>query len=191
VPAYNQCTSGNRTHGGPLAVSSCNPPVQSSSFLTVGTLDANGAAANSLSSLRLDAVLGDPATPADEADVKIRLSATDVRRSAGLADYTGELLTAATLRITDRYNGASLTDAATVSDLTYSFAAPCQATADTGTGGDCAIVTTADSLVPGTVLESKRTIWQLGQVKLFDGGPDDVAATQDNTLFEDQGLFVP
>jgi hypothetical protein len=191
VPAYNQCTTGNRTHGGPLAVTSCNPPVQSSSFLTVGTFDANGAAANSVSSLRLDAVLGDPATPADEADVKLRVSATDVRRSSGLSDYTGELLASATLRITDQYNGSSLTDPATASDLNYSFWAPCQATADTGTGGDCAIVTTADSLVPGTVLESKRTIWQLGQVKLFDGGPDDVAATQDNTLFEDQGLFVP
>jgi hypothetical protein len=191
VPAYNQCSNANRTHGGPLDAPSCNPPVQSSSYLTVGTLDANGAASNSVSSLRLDAVLGDPATPADEADVKIRLSATDVRRSSNLSDYTGQLLASAALRITDHYNGSSLTDSATVSDLTYSFASPCQATADTGTGGDCELVTTADSLVAGTVVESKRTIWQLGQVKLFDGGADGVASTQDNTLFETQGLFVP
>ena len=42
VPAYAQCTGGNRQHGPPLAFSSCNPPQQTSSQLTVGTPDANG-----------------------------------------------------------------------------------------------------------------------------------------------------
>ena len=192
VPAYSQCTgSGNRSHGAPLAAPSCAPPVQSSSFLTVGTPDANGAAANAVGSLRLDAVLGDPSTPANEADVKIRLNATDVRRKSGLSDYTGELQASAVLRLTDHYNGSSLADAATVNDLTYSFTVPCQATADTSIGGTCSVSTTANSLVPGTVREEQRTIWQLGQVQLFDGGPDDTAATQDNTLFEDEGIFVP
>ena len=36
VPAYNQCAAPNRTHGPPLAFPSCNPPVQSSSSLTIG-----------------------------------------------------------------------------------------------------------------------------------------------------------
>ena len=44
VPAYEPCTSPNRTHGPPLAFPSCSPPVQTSDFLTVGTPDANGAA---------------------------------------------------------------------------------------------------------------------------------------------------
>src|SRR6266540_2776502 len=49
VPAYKQCTgAGNRTHGAPLALPSCNPPVQESDSLTVGTPDANGAAPNSI-----------------------------------------------------------------------------------------------------------------------------------------------
>jgi hypothetical protein len=189
--AYDQCTGGNRTHGGPLAVPSCNPPVQSSGFLTVGTLDANGAAANSVASLRLDAIQGDPATPPDEADLRLRLTATDVRLKSGLADYTGELLAAVTLRMTDRNNGPSQTEPATASDLDYSFTVPCQATADPGVGATCAVVTTADSIAPGTVLEGKRSNWQLGQARLYDGGPDAVAATADNTLFEVQGLFVP
>src|SRR6185503_13900664 len=47
VPAYEECTSPNRIHGPPLAIESCNPPVQTSKFLTVGTFDANGANANS------------------------------------------------------------------------------------------------------------------------------------------------
>src|SRR5262245_4192760 len=41
VPAYNACTASNRTHGPALAFPSCNPPVRSSSVLTVGTPDAN------------------------------------------------------------------------------------------------------------------------------------------------------
>src|SRR5207245_8050483 len=68
VPAYRSCTSPNRMHGGPLAGGSCNPPVQQSNFLTVGTPDANGAAAKSIGSVRLDVMPGDPSTTADEAD---------------------------------------------------------------------------------------------------------------------------
>src|SRR5687767_9880926 len=47
VPAFNQCGATNRTHGPPLAFPSCNPPVPSSNFVTVGTPDANGAPAKS------------------------------------------------------------------------------------------------------------------------------------------------
>ena len=53
VPAYKACAAPNRTHGAPLAFPSCNPPVQASNFLTVGTPDANGAAAaNSVGFIR-------------------------------------------------------------------------------------------------------------------------------------------
>jgi len=189
--AYDQCTSANRQHGGPLAVPSCNPPTQASDFLTVGTLDANGQQAQGVASLRLDAIQGDISTPADEADMRLRATATDVRLKSGLGDYTGELQAATTLRMTDRNNGPSQTEPATAQDLDYSFAVPCQATADTGVGSTCNVVTTADSLVPGTVLEGKRSNWEVGQVRLYDGGADGVASTAGNTLFEDQGLFVP
>ena len=37
VPAYSECTSANRTHGPGLVFPSCNPPVRSSSTLTVGS----------------------------------------------------------------------------------------------------------------------------------------------------------
>jgi hypothetical protein len=45
--------------------------------------------------------------------------------------------------------------------------------------------------VPGAVTAGKRAIWQLGQIQVYDGGPDGLASTQPNTLFEDEGLFVP
>ena len=51
--------------------------------------------------------------------------------------------------------------------------------------------TTADALVPNTVTESKRTIWEVGQVQVFDGGADGVGSTTPNTLFGVTGIFVP
>src|SRR3954464_6119934 len=79
VPAYKTCAVPNRTHGAPLAFPSCNPPVQSSNFLTVGTPDANGvAAANSVGFIRLDVKVGVPGPP-DDSDVLIRQSLSDVR----------------------------------------------------------------------------------------------------------------
>ena len=69
VPAYNAVPSPNRMHGPPLAFASCNPPVQSSGSLTVGSPDANGAAANSVGFARYAVMVGNAGTPADEADV--------------------------------------------------------------------------------------------------------------------------
>jgi hypothetical protein len=37
----------------------------------------------------------------------------------------------------------------------------------------------------------KRTILQLAQVKVYDGGADGLAATPGNSLFMVQGVFVP
>jgi hypothetical protein len=36
-----------------------------------------------------------------------------------------------------------------------------------------------------------RRTWALGQVQLWDAGADGNLATDDNTLFAVQGLFVP
>jgi hypothetical protein len=192
VPAYKQCTgAGNRTHGAPLAFPSCNPPVQASSFLTSGTPDANGRAANSIGSVSLVAVPGNTSTIADEADAKIRVSLTDVRRASDLADYTGQLQLLPTLRITDKLNGSSPVDPATVADLSFPVTVPCSATSDTAIGAVCSVSTTADSVLPGTITEVKRTILQLGEVKVFDGGADGLAATPDNSVFAVQGVFIP
>ena len=49
-----------------------------------------------------------------------------------------------------------------------------------------------DALVPGIVKEGARAIWQLDQVRLYDGGADsDGDTAADNSLFADAGLFVP
>jgi acyl-homoserine-lactone acylase len=183
--AYKPCTAPNRTHGAPLAVGSCSPPQQASSQLTVGTLDSNRKAANSVGSVRLDVAGGDPA------DVLIAVGMTDVRRKTGLADYSGELQAKLPLRITDRRNGDSLNEPATAAELDFAVTVPCVGTSDTSTGGACAVSTSAGAVMPGSVTAGARTIWQLGQIQVFDGGPDGDAETAGNTLFADQGIFIP
>ena len=80
VPAYNACAAPNRTHGPPLAFPSCNPPVQSSNSLTVGSPDANGAAANGVANIRIAVLVGTPGAP-DDSDVKLSANSTDIRSS--------------------------------------------------------------------------------------------------------------
>ena len=93
------------------------------------------------------------------------------------------------MRLTDRDTGVP---SPTSQDFDFGISVPCSATADTTLGGLCALTTTADTVVPGSAPEGKRTIWALDQVEVFDGGADGVAATTgDNTLFMDQGVFVP
>jgi hypothetical protein len=191
VPAYRQCTEPDRTHGPPLAHGSCSSPDQASPNLTVGTHDANGEAAQSTGFVRLATAPGNPSTPEeDEADVRLQVSLSDVRRASGLGDYTGELTEVNTLRITDRGNGTR-NHPGTVRDLPLSVVVPCTETADASTGASCSVSTTIDSLVPGAVQEGKRSVWALDQVQVFDGGPDGNASTTNNSLFAVQGVFVP
>ena len=192
VPAYDECTSPNRLHGPPLGSASCNPPVQRSGFLTIGTPDANSRPSNMVGSLRLAVVPGDPGGP-DDADVAITFSTTDVRDKTTFADYTGELRARVDLRITDRHNGVTGNDSATVADTPYGFTVPCTATGGTANiGSTCSLTTSADALTGATVLETKRTIWQLGAIELLDGGSDgDADTAAGNTLFLRQGVFIP
>jgi hypothetical protein len=178
VPAYAPCNAPNRTHGAPLAFGSCAPPAQTSPNLTVGTPDANGRTANSIGSVRLDAVTG---------DVMLTASLTDVRDRSTLADYTGELEQRTSVRLTDGAGIAPMT----VQDFAFPATVPCGATSATGVGATCALSTSFDALLPGAVTDGARAIWELGDVQVTDGGSDGVAATADNSLFARQGVFIP
>jgi TolB protein len=195
TPAYKPCTSSNRTHGPPLAFSSCSPPEQTSEFLTVGSPDANGKIAQSKGFVRYGWVGEIPIDPnnGNQADVTIDFSLTDVRNKSDLSDYIGELSASAALRITDKNNtpNPGSPGPGTVTDTTLAVTIPCAATASTTIGSSCALSTTEDALVPGAVIEGKRAVWQLGQVQVYDGGADGIASTSPNTLFEDEGIFIP
>jgi hypothetical protein len=190
VPAFDKCIAPDRNHGGPLAFGSCSSP-STASLLTVGTSDANGAATKSTGYVIYKAVLGNPSTPANEADVTVQVSLTDVRRKRDLSDYTGQLQVRGAVRITDRLNGPATDEAATVQDSELPVILPCTATADPSIGGACGVTTSLNAVVAGSAVESKRSIWELGPVQVFDGGTSETAGAADARLFERQGLFIP
>jgi hypothetical protein len=68
---------------------------------------------------------------------------------------------------------------------------PCVANPDPRRGGDCALTTTAEGVLPGVIQEEARAIWGVADLRVYDGGPDGDADTADNTLFARQGLFIP
>jgi glucose/arabinose dehydrogenase/PKD repeat protein len=191
VPAYRMCRQPDSTHGAPLAVGSCSAPEQASDYATVGTPDANGLAARSTGFVNLRSVVGNSNTEENEADVKMNASISDVLdRTRGLSPYLGELYASLPVRVTDRRNGSSGTDAATVRDFKLNVPLPCSVDSVIG-GSTCAAATTMNTLIPGLVIESQRTVWQLDGVRVLDGGPDGVMSTTPNTLFATQGLFLP
>jgi hypothetical protein len=192
VPAFEACTSPNRIHGPALAFGSCSAPVQTSDYLTVGTPDSNGRLLKGLGSMRYLVIVGNPGTPADEADVVLAVSMTDVRNQAGLGDYTGELRASVGLGVTDRINGPSQQEDGSMQPFDLAITVPCAATGDTTVGSTCQVNTTADAVVAGTVKEGKRAVWAMDQLRLYDGGSDGVASTTgDDTLFAVQGILVP
>jgi hypothetical protein len=133
----------------------------------------------------------DPLTPAAEADVGIAISLTDVFRAGTLADYTGELEGRLALRITDRASGAAGTEAATVVDTPLHATLGCTATEADTDGAVCASLTSANALIPGSVLSGRRAVWELGPVEVYDGGTDERAATTtDNRLLAREGIYV-
>jgi hypothetical protein len=197
VPAYEACATSNSTHGAPLAFPSCNPPVQSSNFLTVGTPDANGAEANSVASALIKVKVTSPEA------VLTTLRVSDVRCLPGTAasvcnganavdgpDYSGQLQMNATIRISDHYNGSNLDDAATVQEIPFPVNVYCHNTTDTSTGGLCDDPG-PQCVCPPPNLDGLRSVVGMTQFEVSDGGPDGQVSTNDNTVFLREGVFIP
>ena len=117
-------------------------------------------------------IAGNPSTSADEADLAITGTASDIRLASDGSDYVGKVLLAMTLRITDKANGSSAMVPATVADIPFGVPIDCVATASTPIGSNCNISTTADTLMPGFAREGKRAVISTGGLALNDAGPD-------------------
>jgi hypothetical protein len=184
VPSFESCTNPNRTHGTPLAHPSCAPPDVRASYLTFGRPE--GETAQSVGQVRISVLPG---------DVGVRVSLTDVRRASDLADAPGWVDVVIPVRITDRLNGNFGSTPATVQDTSFNVSVPCTATADPSIGSTCAINTTANTIWPQLglpVRQGKRTVWEFGQIAVWDGGEDRRMETyDDNTVLAVQGIFVP
>jgi len=181
VPAYQPCTAPNREHGPPLAFASCAPPAPQSTRLSVGIGDGNPALANSTGFMRLRVTVG---------DARIRLALTNVMRASDRSDYTGELRGEVTVRRTDREPGQV---GSTTQDFPFGFTVPCIPTpASSADASRCVTTTSVSAVLPGAVSHGARTLWDVGGVRVYDGGPDEEADTASgNTLFMTQGVFVP
>jgi hypothetical protein len=186
---FRSCSSSQEmVHGPPLAYSSC-PPQMESDFLTVGTGDSNGLPARNDGYMRFDVLAGNPATPADEADVKVGFFLDDIFNK-DLTDYAGELRPTITVRITDRDGPESVMS--TEQDFLLPFVAPCTPNPDSLEGSACTLTTTVDSIIPGAIREGRRTIWRIEDLEVYDGGPDgDADTVPGQTLFARRGVFIP
>jgi hypothetical protein len=200
VPAYNQCTASNSTHGLPLASPSCKPPVQSSSTLTIGSPDANGAAANASAFMRYAVAVGNPATQANEADVVLTTGISDVRKKSDLTDYTGKVLVTADMLVTDKYNGSFTSEPGTTQTVRLNMPVQCTTTSLTTVGSDCNLNTSANTILPGSVIELRRAIWDIQQIIVKDAGPNGTGYSAgcpptcgdgDETVYLREGIFVP
>jgi len=180
---------------------SCAPPSAESQTLTTSTVGRGSG------SVRLKVLVGDSATPADEADVEIHVSAYDVvcatsstacPGGAG-SDFDGSVAIQLPMRVTDKRSSVFEGVPATVADTTLALPAGCVATPASIAGGTCSLATTVDTLVPGFAREGRRTIIQSAPISLTDPGPDGglgpdcppTCSTGDERVYLRQALFVP
>ena len=74
--------------------------------------------------------------------------------------------------MTDQNNAPETPEPGTVQSFNYEFPVNCVTTALTVDRLHCTANTTADALIPGTVLESNRTVWEIDQATIKDAGPN-------------------
>jgi hypothetical protein len=192
VPEYAECTLPNSKHVEPLDLDSCSPPTLASSLLTTSTTGIGSGSA------KVEVVPGLPSTPADEADVLITATASDVRLASDGSDYAGQLALSTGLRVTDRRNGPAGDEPATAEDFQFSMPFNCVPTGGTS-GSTCTLATTADTVLPGFAAESKRTVISAFSLAVEDAGANGSFGSGcpldcgdgDEGVFLRQGLFTP
>jgi Tol biopolymer transport system component len=199
VPSYGQCTAPNSEHVGPLDLPSCDPPATTSATLTMSDLGRGSG------HVRLKAIPGNGSTSADEADLVIFASVSDVRCRTVFpgcpvadGDYEGKLLLRAPLRITDRQGLSDTSTTAEDNELLVPI--QCAPSASANIGSNCVVDTTADALVPGFIREQKRTVISAFSLEIRDAGPngtgyDDycpfLCGDGDESVYMTQGVFAP
>jgi hypothetical protein len=198
VPEYRQCTAPNSTHVAPLSLPSCSSPLLESRLLTTSDVGKGNAFA------RLAVAPGDPLTAANEADIGISASATDVRRSSDGGDYTGKLILSTDVRITDGANDPAGTETGTVEVAQFAFPIDCAASPNPAAGSACNANTTANTLVPGFAREGRRAVISTLALTVLDMGNDGsivpggagescppTCGSGDERVFLREGVFTP
>jgi hypothetical protein len=183
VPVFGQCgTDANQPdgqHSPPLDVPSCNPPRPNSATARVG-----------------GAGTGRVALSVSAGDVAISESNSDIETPTG-ADYdpnpagTPDLTATARIRFTDLANcsgsgcGGPYGEAGTPVDVDLG-PVPIECVPNGGQGAppgsDCNADTSANAVVPGSIVSGKQTIAEIFRIRVND-------AT--GRLFQQQGIYTP
>lgn len=111
------------------------------------------------------------------------------------------------IRVTDHYNcdpGAPIGDAnacpasaatsnraATMVDILFPVPVDCLPTASATLGSVCGSNTTANALVPGSVIAGKQAVVETGQIEALDSGINGTRGDTDDEVFAVQGVFLP
>lgn len=111
------------------------------------------------------------------------------------------------IRVTDHYNcdpGAPIGDPnacpaspttstrpATMVDILFPVPVDCLPTASASLGSVCGANTTANALVPGSVIAGKQAIVEVGEIIARDSGPNGAHGDSDDETFATQGIFLP
>jgi len=166
--AFNQCTAPTgTTHAAPLAFPGCAPPVRTS----VGNANDNEFNQGNGSASFGITVTGTP-------DVKLKLKASAIDNNGSPAGNTAQSFS--TIRITD--NNCAPTSPCTVVDLPF-------AVTFTYAAGAASVSTSANAVIPGSVVGGKAANTQIPNVVLTDG--DTVSASSPCCTAFAQGIFVP
>jgi hypothetical protein len=62
---------------------------------------------------------------------------------------------------------------------------------ETVDGSNCGVNTTANALVPGSVISGKQAVVEIGEVQDLDSGPDGTRGNADDQRFAVQGIYLP
>jgi hypothetical protein len=113
------------------------------------------------------------------------------------------------IRVTDHYNcdpaitnpsdpnrcpasPTTSTRSATLIDILFPVPVACLSNPEPAIdGSNCGVNTTANALVPGSVIAGKQAVVEVGEVQDLDLGPDGSRGNADDQRFATQGLYLP
>jgi hypothetical protein len=193
VPAFRQCgpTPPNSQHAPSLAVDSCNPPQPTAANARVGP--------TSIGDAHISVISGDVALSDQITDV-VDAAGNDfdtTNPTSGCPSFTGicgDLGSVARIRFTDHSNctpapcSGPYTQQGTRVDLDFGpVPIDCspQGSPTLPPGSTCSVTTTANTLVPGSIVAGKESTAQVFRVRILDN------STSAQTLFEQQGIDIP
>jgi hypothetical protein len=218
--AYRTCAQVNKVHGGPATspltgLPSCDP-VQESPFLTTGTPDANGAAAQMVGTVKQTVV-----SAPSPSDIKLTADITDVRCRPPIAPnpalcvpngpagtppaYQGMTDVVVPIRVTDHCNygpggppgpcpAAAPSSGTVAQTVILDFPMKCAVPAVVNIGGECSVTTSWNAryggIVPPPGMNGSRMNIEVGVVHVTDGS-DSGQPNPNNNVFATSGLFSP